>query len=207
MLRGQVNIKRVAVASIIGSLFVVPLVLAIKFQDAVSAVALPRSYHETQISEALEPIATKRLRVDCSLNDGETTPGTQTLGKNIYVKGIGSLPVIFLTEEICTKVLEYRDSPDKAWFTAEHAQALLTATHEAVHTRNVKDEAVTDCYAMQLVDQTAMQLGATEKQAEFMQKIAISLQKSTSEPEYITSDCRNNGPLDLDPGKPGLFPY
>lgn len=79
------------------------------------------------------------------------------------------------------------------------ATALLTLAHEPNHLRGISDEAVAQCYALQLVPQVA---AALEIPAPWGRRYADMLWRNwrrVARGAYYTSQCRNGGPLDLRP--------
>lgn len=83
--------------------------------------------------------------------------------------------------------------------------SLGALAHEAVHLSGVLNEAITECYALQRTAETALRLGASK---EFALEIAADMLGEYDMPStisgrkamgYWTEDCRNGGPLDLNP--------
>jgi hypothetical protein len=82
------------------------------------------------------------------------------------------------------------------------ADALGTLAHEAQHVSGEQDEARTECYALQTVDDLAVRLGVAEPAAE---PIGAYLLRVVGRPdEYVTGDCRRDGPLDIEPETPAF---
>jgi hypothetical protein len=82
------------------------------------------------------------------------------------------------------------------------ADALGTLVHEAQHVSGEEDEARTECYALQTVDDLAVRLGVAEAAAE---PIGGYLLRVVARPdEYTTVDCRRDGPLDIEPETPSF---
>lgn len=83
--------------------------------------------------------------------------------------------------------------------TAVDADAVRVLAHESQHTAGVDDEAVAECYALQLVAETARRLGVAPAPARELAELDWSLY--SSEPAgYRTSACVDGGALDLDTG-------
>jgi hypothetical protein len=108
-----------------------------------------------------------------------------------------------LAPAVCARLdlLTYRRLGPRA-FGAKHdlANAVATLTHEAIHANGVANEAVTECYAMQLTELVAAQLGVSRSYGYSLGRIFWRYdwprQRGT---EYWTSRCYNGGPLDLFP--------
>jgi hypothetical protein len=81
--------------------------------------------------------------------------------------------------------------------------AVWTLAHEAVHLSGERDEATTDCHAIQEIEATAEALGVGGRAAHAMAVYAAHWYESvrpTGEAEYSTPECRDGGALDLHPG-------
>ena len=75
--------------------------------------------------------------------------------------------------------------------------------HESWHLRGVGDEATTECYALQSGVQLGRRLGLDEGRARQLmrQQLTENALRGAESIEYrVTSDCRDGGRLDLDPG-------
>ncbi len=77
--------------------------------------------------------------------------------------------------------------------------AVLILAHEAYHTAGVMDEAATNCYAIQAMTWTAMQLGAPQNEAELIAR-AMEALEPRQDGGYATTECRAGLALDLHPG-------
>ena len=76
--------------------------------------------------------------------------------------------------------------------------AIVTLAHEAVHLRGEKNEAATQCYAVQLAARTAQRLGAAPGEAAAVGVYALARQRYMPS-DYQSSECRAGGALDLHP--------
>jgi hypothetical protein len=79
-----------------------------------------------------------------------------------------------------------------------------TLAHESMHRRGFRNEAVTECYAVQLVYKTAKALGATSTYAAAVSREAWAAYPAHPS-NYFSSECRDGGKLDLSPQRP-TFP-
>ena len=73
-----------------------------------------------------------------------------------------------------------------------------TLAHESMHRRGFRDEAVTECYAVQLVYKTAKALGASSTYAALLSRQAWAAYPAHPA-AYLSAECRNGGKLDLSP--------
>lgn len=63
----------------------------------------------------------------------------------------------------CRRIMDYRSHPERASPSALHSLHLLT--HESMHVRGERNEAITECQALQRNFRTARLLGVTERTA------------------------------------------
>ena len=111
------------------------------------------------------------------------------------------------------------DEPDRAWLTLETCQhlgnwlrsghsaptldeavAVHVLTHEAMHVDGDRNEASTECRALQNDARAVVLLGGTAEQGSALaQRIATEVYPTMSD-EYRSSECRAGGALDLTPG-------
>jgi hypothetical protein len=84
------------------------------------------------------------------------------------------------------------------------ANAVDTLTHEMVHALGVRNEAATECFAMQLSWVTAESLGVPAHYAYSLSRLTLA-NYGLHPPLYINrSACRENGAWDLFKGRPSL---
>ena len=70
--------------------------------------------------------------------------------------------------------------------------------HEAIHVGGIRDEAIADCYAMQLVALAASTMGASEAYGSLLADIYLERNLwFTPGTEYDSDECRGGGALDL----------
>lgn len=84
----------------------------------------------------------------------------------------------------------------------EAAIAVNVLSHEAWHLAGVRDEAVTQCYALQTNAETAVRLGAGRKDAQAIASYIVREVQPVLPADYRSSDCYDGGPLDLHPQRP-----
>lgn len=201
------KLSRVILAIILSAIFIIPMTLAYKYKEVVAVIVSDKSPTEQLIADTLRPITERKVYISCAVIDqaGNET-GTHTLGETPYIGSIAT-PVILLSNPTCQAIENFSSSTDKTSPTSQQLQALITIAHEAFHTKGVSNEAEVECYALQRVASTAQELGANFDQAEFIQNLAVNLQRQTATNDYMTNECRDNGPYDLDPDIAGTFPF
>ena len=95
--------------------------------------------------------------------------------------------------------LTYRGlRPDRGRVLVRIALAVDTLAHESMHRRGFVNEAVTECYAVQLNYRTATLLGASSSYAYRVAQQSWAAYP-LHPPAYLSTECRNGGKLDLSP--------
>jgi hypothetical protein len=91
------------------------------------------------------------------------------------------------------------DCPQSIW---EDVLAVHTLAHEVWHLHGIRDEAQTECYALQTTARAAELFGADAAAAEAAAKYAYARFYPNLPDEYREPSCGNGGPLDLRPTDP-----
>ena len=81
--------------------------------------------------------------------------------------------------------------------------AVLVLAHESYHTAGVADEAAANCFAIQAMAWTAMQLGAATDESELLADAMEALEPRQGG-EYGTAECHAGGKFDLHPETPAF---
>ena len=105
-----------------------------------------------------------------------------------------------LTPEICDDL--YRLAFEGETTGSRTGRAIAVLAHEAWHLRGVSDEGTTECYALQSGVDLGVRLGLSEGRARQLmrQQLTENALRGVGTLEYrVTSECRDGGPLDLDP--------
>jgi hypothetical protein len=82
----------------------------------------------------------------------------------------------------------------------EAAIAVNVLSHEAWHLAGVRDEAATQCYALQTNAATAAHLGASVQDSRAIAAYIVREVQPALPAEYRSRECFESGPLDLRPG-------
>ena len=112
----------------------------------------------------------------------------------------------YLTPERCHDL--YRLAFEGEETSSQTARAIAVLAHEAWHLRGVRDEGMTECYALQSGVGLGRRLGLSEGTARQMmrQQLVENRLRGAGSFEYLVpSDCRDGGRLDLKP-KDARFP-
>jgi len=81
----------------------------------------------------------------------------------------------------------------------EAAIAVNVLSHEAWHLAGVRDEAATQCYALQTNADTAIRLGAATADARAIAAYILREVQPVLPADYRSGECYDGGPLDLHP--------
>jgi hypothetical protein len=79
------------------------------------------------------------------------------------------------------------------------SQAITVLAHESRHLSGIRDEAVTQCYAMQSVPRLARALGVTPYDARALATLEYVVGYARMPQVYRSRECRPHGKLDLTP--------
>jgi hypothetical protein len=89
--------------------------------------------------------------------------------------------------------------------TGARAFALTTMLHESIHAYGIGNEAMTNCFAVQLVPIAAVEMGFTPAKASYLGRLAIRKTRSSAPRGYWNAfRCRDGGPWDLLPRSKNL---
>lgn len=187
-------------------------------------------WSDARTESRLRPVATaiagRQVEVDCqslwgSLLDAQSRHGEVWFGPD----GVPEAR-IFLTHPTCERLAEFAGKSRHAeldclaeidWSasaplppegdcyrrSSDTVYALLTLAHEAYHTAGVRDEATTNCYAIQAMAWAAWALGAHPVEAERV-ALAMVAVLPYQRGAYASSSCRRGSALDLHPETPAF---
>jgi hypothetical protein len=165
-----------------------------------------RSRIEPEFSRVAGRLAEKDVEVRCwSLNDWDRVRREESVfeGGPVSVETLGRAKPggsrVHLSPVTCGRLMRVRylrERPRDAVSMLELAIGLGTLAHEATHASGHSDEAITECYAAQLVERAAWGLGVRPAYARRLAQ-AYWDDYGSNPPEYRSEDCRNGGPLDL----------
>jgi hypothetical protein len=154
-----------------------------------------RSAATARISAEASKVAGKPVRIRC--DESGSRVGAVQHSDGVAIVG-GDLA--YLTPERCFDL--YRLAFEGEITSSRTARALAVLAHEAWHLRGLRDEGTTECYALQTGVEVGRRLGLSADTARQMmrQQLTENLQHRGSSVEYLVpADCKDGGPLDLDP--------
>jgi hypothetical protein len=190
--------------------------VALTFVCCATALVGWRSYEARALEHRLGGIASeiagRKVRVHCQGRFGAALDVTGESGSVMFGPDGRPANITNLKRDVCQRLNGYRREHSGAKFgclardapcsldTLKSLHALQTLAHESWHLEGQRNEAITECYALQTTAKVADRLGASEPEAQAAAR-AVFVQLYPRMPtEYQTPDCRDGGPLDLHPG-------
>jgi hypothetical protein len=161
------------------------------------------------LSHIASEIARRDVKVRCEGAAGEIIGVDGQSGRTMFVDGKPDNQT-FLLEGICERLHTYsrltKSNPECLLpcdgSTLETAWSLNALAHESYHLAGVRNEARTECYALQAIDFVARKLGANEAQARQLAVFSYNELPQQMPAEYTSPECHDRGALDLKPDDP-----
>jgi hypothetical protein len=185
-------------------------------------------WSDHSLEKKLQPVATaiagRDVKVDCQSFWGGLLDAQGREGEVRFDAAGTPEPKLFMTHNTCGQLrhfaghshhgaldcltqIDWRSSDPLPYESSCYASAaktiysVLVLAHESYHTAGVTDEAAANCFAIQAMAWTAVQLHASEGEAERL-ALATAALEPEQDPPYGTSDCHAGGRLDLNPATP-----
>ena len=187
-------------------LFLFALLTVALHRAATPAAAKPG---DLRLSTIASELAHRHVVVHCEGAGGELTGFDGESGRTMFTDGKPA-DETFLLEGICERLHSYSqltktglDCPLPCdGSTIETAWSLNALAHESYHLAGIRNEARTECYALQAIDFVARRLGASSGQARALARFAYDELPPRMPAEYASPDCHDGGAYDLRPGDP-----
>jgi len=151
-----------------------------------------RIEEQDRLGEIASALAKRRVRVQCPGFFRKLVDTRGELGTVQFDESGRPADVTILSPKVCS---------DLAHFTSRNirdaAEGAQTLAHESMHLRGIQDEAVADCYGIQLMAYVAERLGATPPAA---QQLAAWYYRGVypwKPDDYTSRECKDGGRLDL----------
>ena len=161
-----------------------------------------RARSEQRFSREAQRIASRPVRVACDDGYAFTGVGSDAAGVAFPRRGLA-----FLEPDVCRTLHDIaagravRSREDAAW-------AITVLAHEAMHLRGIRDEALTECYALQEGVGLGARLGLPPAEARSLMRAQLARDLSTRSVERLDyrlpAECRDGGALDLHRGQPSF---
>ena len=163
---------------------------------------------DRRLNTIASELARRHVTIRCEGQSGALTGARGESGRTEFIGG-RPVSVSYLQEGVCQTLHAYAhdlaagescllpcDAP------LEVAWSVNTLAHEAYHLAGARNEAQTQCYALQAIDFVARRLGASSAQARALAVFSFDQLPGRMPPEYSSAQCRDGGRFDLRPADP-----
>jgi hypothetical protein len=166
---------------------------------------------ERRLGAVASQLASRSVHVHCQGVAGELVDVSAEAGSVHFDADGRPVDVTKLKRPICNALRRFRGDAASPRFDCVRANlrcdkrvfddvlAVHTLAHESWHLRGDRDEAVTECHALQTTARAALLLGADARSADASAAYALQWFYPRMPAEYRTYECANGGPLDLRP--------
>ena len=161
---------------------------------------------DLRLSAIASELARRPVTIHCEGFSGALTGARGDSGRTEFIGG-KPVSVSYLQEGICQTLHAYTRAlkADPSCLLPceqplELAWSLNTLAHESYHLAGVRNEAQTQCYALQAIDFVARRLGASPDQARALAAFSFDQLPRRMPPEYSSPECHDGGRYDLRPG-------
>jgi hypothetical protein len=160
---------------------------------------------DPRLSTIASELAHRHVTIRCEGVSGALTGARGESGRTEFIGG-KPVSVSYLQEGVCQTLHAYAQEL-RAGLTCllpcdqplEVAWSVNTLAHESYHLAGVRNEAETQCYALQAIDFVARRLGASAEQARALAVFSFDQLPGRMPPEYSSPQCRNGSAYDLRP--------
>jgi hypothetical protein len=161
---------------------------------------------DLRLTTIAHELAHRDVHVRCEGSGGSLTGVDGESGRTLFVDGKPA-DTTFLREGVCERLHAYSQLTKTGLecvlpcdgSALETAWSLNALAHESYHLAGVRNEARTECYALQAIDFVAQRLGASMEQARQLAIFAFAELPPRMPAAYTSPDCRDGGELDLRP--------
>ena len=154
-----------------------------------------RELAERRLEAAAGELAGREVDVECQTLGGAFVDAGAELGYVPFGADGEPEPRTLIKWEPCRDLVAWLRS-DKSTPTHEQVIAVHVLSHEAMHMSGIRDEARTECAALQRDARTARLLGATTEQASALAAAYYRRTYPQMPSEYRSPECRPGGALD-----------
>jgi hypothetical protein len=161
-----------------------------------------RALAERRFAIEAKEIAGRPVTISCDEQYAFTGAGSDAAGVAFVQRGLA-----YLEPDVCRSLHDLISGTDRP-SREDAAWAITVLAHEATHLRGIRDEAVTECYALQEGVRLGIRLGLAP--AEARDRMRAQLERDLADRSIgrfgyrLSGDCRNGGKLDLHPGDPSF---
>jgi hypothetical protein len=159
-----------------------------------------RADQET-FSEVATTIAERDVSIECQRFTGALLDPTAEAGYVQFDADGSPSDTGRLERDACNDLRDYLGS-GKSAPSLKQVIAVQVLTHESYHLAGIRDEARTECSAVQRLDEVAVMLGATPEQARSLAERYYAEVYPRMPAAYVSSDCVDRGEWDVAPDDP-----
>lgn len=167
-----------------------------------SLMSQERARAEQRFTREAAAIAGRPVTVRCDDGYAFTGAGSDAAGVAFIRSGIA-----YLEPDVC-RTLHDIIAGDVPASREDAAFAITVLAHEATHLRGVRNEAVTECYALQEGAKLGTRLGLASGEARALMQTQLGRDLGDRSVERLgyrlPTECRNGATLDLRPGDPSF---
>jgi hypothetical protein len=156
---------------------------------------------QDSFSEVATTIAGRDVSIECQRFGGALLDPTAEAGYVQFDADGSPSDTGRLERDACNNLRDYLHG-DKSTPPLEQVIAAQVLAHESYHLAGVRDEARTECSAVQRLDDVAMMLGATPEQARSLAKRYFAEVYPNMPSSYRSGDCVDDGDWDAAPDDP-----
>jgi len=156
---------------------------------------------QERFSDVASHIAGRDVRIECQRFSGALVDATAESGYVAFSADGIPADVGRLERDTCNNLRDWMHS-DKVNPTLKQVMAVHVLGHEAYHLAGIRNEAQTECEAMQRLDEVAVSLGATREQARMLAERYDSEVYPHMPNSYRSNNCVEGGTMDVAPEDP-----
>lgn len=168
-----------------------------------SLTAAERARAEQRLTREAVAIAGRPVTVRCDDGYAFTGVGSDAAGVAFIRSGI-----TYLEPDVCRTLHDIITVGNVPASREDAAFAITVLAHEATHLRGIRNEAVSECYAIQEGTKLGIRLGLDRGEAQGLMRAQLDRDlgdRSVARLGYrLPAECRNSGTLDLRPGDPSF---
>lgn len=153
-----------------------------------------RKVQERQLGKVASQLSERHVSVHCQDGAEAFVDAGSELGWVAFDENDIPEPRTLIKREQCRQLKAYAKHRDRPTF--DEVVAVHVLTHESMHMRGERSEAVAECEALQRDALTAQGLGATPAQALSLARRYLLLVYPRMPDDYRTPECVSDGPLD-----------
>ena len=173
----------------------IPLALLLTHHSAAPAQPVGRT--DLRLSRIASELARRPVEVHCQPAYGKLVDAEGESGSVGFDARGRPDDFTELKDGVCATLHAYRRGAPTMPF--EVVWSMNALAHESYHLAGIRNEAQTECYALQAVPFVARRLGASEEQAAALGAFAATRVLAAMPNDYGSPECRDGGAYDLRP--------